>query len=460
MSEPWIPKTHHKLGMKTMLQQQCAGLFLDPGLGKTAITYASYMVLRKKGMVHNMLVIAPLRVAQETWPEEQQLWTDFHNINVGVLHGPDKEKILNDSEIDVHVINPEGLPWLFDLVRDASKKWDMLVIDESTRFKNPSSQRFRWLHPQLPQFRRRYILTGTPTPNGLQDLYAQMKILDLGASFGNYPSHFLTEYFTRGENMKWYAKPDTEDRIYKRLGPMVLRLDAKDWIDLPPLIGAIGGDGPPLIRLFDLPKKARKLYDMMWDTLMVQVRDDLITAANAGVMTMKVRQIANGCLFDNNGVASEIHEAKLDALESLVEEAGGVPVFCLYQFEPDRHLIQRRFKDAPYIGGGVSTKRFKEIKEEWNKGNLPLLLAQPQSVAHGLNMQHTRSRTAWFGLTWNLEDYGQAIRRTHRTGQKHRVFVDHFLARNTVEDQVMLHVLRQKDKSQRALLDRLRELAR
>lgn len=460
MSEPWIPHAYMKHALKFVLNHAAAGLFLDPGLGKTSIMLAAFKELKRQHIARRMLVIAPLRPAWSVWPGEVEKWTDFTDLSVAVLHGPKKDDIIRRvncgaNEPEICVINPEGLDWLSRATKPRSWPFDMLVVDESTRFKHANTQRFKTIKPMLPLFRRRYILTGSPAPNGLLDLFGQIFLLDGGSALGQYITHYRMHYFdqTGYGGYTWTPRDGAEEAIYDRLKPLVLRMSAADYLDLPPYI-------PNTIRV-DLPEKAKKIYEQMESMLITSIEDDVITAANAGAASGKCRQIANGGVYKiaNEKAAAVVHEAKLDAVEEIIEELGGKPALIAYEFDHDLERLRGRFgKDTPYIGGGVPQRRFREIEDEWNAGKIPILLAQPQSVAHGLNLQGTGAAVIWHSLTWDLENYEQLIRRVWRQGQKERVVVHHIVARDTI-DEVILKVSAaggKKDRTQQALLEALK----
>lgn len=458
MSQPWKPKKHQLEATAFAVGRGAAGLLLDPGLGKTSVMYATYKVLRDKGLVDRALVIAPRRPAQQVWPAEAEKWSNFSDIDVEVLHGPKKLERLKRSE-GISVINPEGLPWLFSTIARPSPKarfpWQMLIVDESTRFKHTNTMRFRLLRPWLKEFRRRYILTGSPAPNGLMDLFGQAYLLDMGAALGPYITNFRNTYFdsTGYGGYTWVPKEGAEEAIYKRLAPLMLRMKATDYLDLPPVIYNT-------IEV-ELPPAARKVYRQMEKLLLAEVEGGMVVAANVAAAAGKCRQIVNGGIYTEPGKSAEVHGAKVEALLDLLEELSGTPALIAYEFAHDKDRIQAALKKAgygevPYIGGGVSDRRFKEIETAWNAGLIPALLAQPQSVAHGLNLQGTKAAVVWFSTTWNLEDYEQFIRRVWRQGQQERVFVHHIVAKDTIDEAVML-AIGKKDMAQRALLSALKE---
>jgi hypothetical protein len=457
----WTPHKYQQRAIKFGVQHACAGFFMDPGMGKTTIMLAIFKLLLSLKMVRKLLVIAPLRPAQSTWPGEAAKWDEFQGLKVVVLHGADKtwENILT---ADISVINPEGLDWLFKTTREhigprGDWPWQILCVDESTRFKHANTQRFKILKPWLPKFARRYILTGTPAPNGLLDLFGQIFLLDLGHSLTPFVTHYRSAFFnpTGFGGYTWVPKKDAAGKIYKLLSPLVIRMAAEDYLELPPLV---------FNRVeVTLPADAQKVYDEMEALLVADVRAEKITAANAATASGKCRQIANGGLYHQvtkNGETErgslKLHDAKTEAVKEIVEELQGTPALVAYEYDHDRERLQEAFPDAPYIGGGVAPKRFREIEFAWNAGELPILLAQPQSVAHGLNLQGTRAHIIEHSITWDLEARMQFFQRVWRQGQRFTVLVHSIVAKGTV-DELVLRALKRKDATQRALLDALKE---
>lgn len=483
----WAPHKYQKKAVKWLLEHAGAGLFLDPGLGKTSITLAALSILKEQGMSGISLVIAPLRVCHSVWPAEAAKWTDFNHLRIGVLHGKDKEKVLNDAldndAYDILCINPEGLEWLFKVTKKRGRNNKVqvscdkarlkslfrpggitdLVVDESTKFKHSSSIRFKILKEALDRFRRRWILTGTPSPNGLLDLFGQMYIVDMGAALGAYITHYRKTFFDQiGFGGHTYIpQKDAEKRIYAALKKMVLRLAAEDYLELPELVENI-------IR-FDLPDDARELYDAMETEMVVSIDNNETAAVNVAASMGKCAQIANGGLYkQKDSVVSSarmkgpnswvlVHEAKNEIIADLVEEISGQPVLIAYEFQHDLERLLKVFgKDTPHIGGGVSPKKSKQIEDAWNRGEIPILIGHPAAMGHGLNLQGAGNHVIWYGLTYDYELYDQFIRRVLRQGNKHkRVFVHHIIARDTV-DEAKLYAVRRKRKGQNALLDALR----
>jgi SNF2 family DNA or RNA helicase len=447
------PHGYQKRGIGFMINNGAAGLFLDPGLGKTFMSYAAYLILKQKHIVNKMLVIAPLRPCYSVWPSEIKLWDELRHLKVAVLHGPKKEEALR-SKADVYVINPEGLDWYFS--SPARPQCEMLVVDESTKFKHHDTERFKTLKDHLPSFKRRYILTGTPAPNGLIDLFGQIYILDLGNALGRFITHYRRAFFENPQTgnpfdkYKWILQKGGEQRIYDKIKHMVIRMEAKDYLELPPLIENV----VPL----ELPDKVRKQYTTMENHLVAMLKDEKVAvAASAAAAWNKCRQIANGGIFYEDGEKWEhLHEAKVDAVEEIIEELQGKPALVAYEYRHDLERLQKRFgKDIPHIGGGVPAKRFREIETAWNAGEIPILLAQPQSVAHGLNLQGTAAAVIFHSLTPDLEVDEQFVRRVWRQGQKARVVLHRIMMKDTV-DEAIVALLRSKDRTQGALLRALK----
>ena len=437
-------------------------------------------------MVNKALVVAPLRVCYSVWPNEVQKWKDFKDIKVEVLHGPDKEKALA-RDADIYVINPEGLPWLLQAVIEKKtgrsgrtshkivfdrKRWealgfDLLILDELTKFKNLNSIRSKLLLEVHKTFSRRWGLTGSPTANGLMGLFGQAYVLDEGRSLGRYITHFRSKYFMTvdKEGFIWVPQPGAEDQIYQQIAPLALRMAANDYLDMPAKI-----DNEIYI---DLPDKARMAYDQLESNLLAAFDGKLITAKNAAVSSGKCRQIANGGIYLEPDLKFtgfklpktkrewvNLHTEKVDALVDLIEELQGSPLLVAYDFEHDLDRIREKLgQDVPYIGGGVTAKRSKELEIMWNAGKLPVLLGHPQSIGHGMNLQEVGHHVVWHSLTYDYELYDQFIRRVLRQGNKSkRVFVHHIIARDTI-DEVMLAALRSKQKNQQAFFDALKQLA-
>lgn len=467
----WSDLAHgyQKRGVKFLLGHGAAALLLDPGMGKTSIVLKALAALKKAKTNRKTLIIAPLRVAQLVWPEEPGEWSDLSHLKVTVLHGKHKEHALN-TEADIYVINPEGLPWLLtgqakggtvDLRRWKSFGFDTLVIDELTKFKHTSGVRFKMLKQVLKTFQRRWGLTGTPAPNGLIDLFGQMYVLDLGNALGSYITHYRMKYFINpdGQGWKWALQPGAAERIYEAIRPLAMRASAEDHLELPEIV--------PLKVFIDLPPKVRDLYDELEDDLIAKIEQKQVVASNAAAASTKCRQIANGAVYIEDDLAARVagkkrevlalHDEKIGALKDLVEELGGAPVFVAYEFNHDISRLREAFPEAVFMCDAKTMEKAKAIENSWNAGEISVLFGHPGSVGHGLNMQKgSAQHVVWFSMFWDLELYDQFIRRVRRQGNKSaRVFVHHIIARDTV-DEVVFHVQRGKTKVQSALLEALK----
>ena len=462
----WKPAAYARRAVKFLLEHAAAGLLLDPGLGKTSITLAAFKILKREGLADRMLVVAPRRVCHLVWPKEVAKWLDFNELKVVVLHGPKKEALL-DEPADIYVINPEGLKWLLETGKKRLARLDIdtLCIDESSKFKRSDTQRFKTLRPFLPKFRRRWILTGSPAPNGLLDLFGQVYILDLGNALGSYVTHYRANFFspTGFGGFTYKIDEGAEKTIYKRLKDLCLRMDADDYLTLPKVVANT-------IEV-ELPDEARRVYTELEDDMMsvLENREEVV-AVSAGVLTMKLSQVANGGLYYGEGEVGErvrrraaiLHEEKTEALADLVEELNGQPLLVAYEFGHDLERLLKMFgKSTPYIGGGVTDKAAAKIEAGWNSGDIPLLFGQPAAMGHGLNFQEGNcAHVAWYGIIWDYELYDQFNRRVRRQGNRAaRVFLHHFVAKDTV-DEVKLQVLGWKHRTQKKLLDALRTSVR
>lgn len=478
-STPWKPHAYQKKAVKFLLEHAAAALFLDPGLGKTSITLAAIKMLKQRNLLAKVLLIAPLRVCHSVWPKEVEKWEDFHGLRVVVLHGPQKQLRLQE-DADIYVINPEGLEWLLQVEKTTtarqkvkvaidSARWkalgfDTLVIDELSKFKHIRTARFKALKLVLHTFRRRWGLTGSPAPNGLMDLFGQCYVIDQGRTLGRYITNYRLKYFIQSyDGFSWNIRAGAEQEIYRQLSPLVLRMSADDYLEMPTLVE---ND----IRI-DLPPTARAIYDQLEQELIAKLDMRVVVASTAAAASIKCRQVANGGLYLDPEVQAlvklpktsrewvNLHTAKIDALADLIEELQGSPLLVAYDFEHDLDRLRERFgRDIPYIGGGVSSARSLELERAWNAGELPVLFGHPQSIAHGLNLQEVGHHICWHSLTWDFELYDQFIRRVHRQGNKSKtVFVHRIIANYTV-DEAMLVAMRTKRHGQNALFDALQQL--
>jgi SNF2 family DNA or RNA helicase len=408
----------------------------------------AYKILREKGLAKKVLVIAPLRPMRKVWPDEIKKWADFADITYTIVHGGNKEAALA-KDVDVYIVNPEGIKWLFDVKRKRPE-FDVLIVDESTKFKDSSTQRFKALKPHLPSFSRRWILTGTPVPNGLLDLFGQIYILDLGRSLGRFITHYRTEYFVPSGygGYEWKPQSDAFPRIVDTISPLILQLSSEEYLQMPELVFQD--------LTVSLPPVSRKQYDVLEKDFLVQMESgEEVIALNAAAAGTKLRQIANGALYTQGQSWIGLHDEKLDALEDLLEELNGHPVLIFYEFHHDVERIIDRFGSIPNLSGSSGPK-FDAFVDSFNRGELGRLLAHPASAGHGLNLQGSCHHIIWFGIPWNLEYYDQAIARVYRQGQNaEKVFVYHIIAKDT-KDEDVAKVLNRKDRSQQVLLSALK----
>lgn len=461
-SELWCPRPYQKDSVRWLLSHAAAGLFADPGTGKTSITLAALKVLKNEGVLGKVLIIAPLRVCYMVWPNEISKWKDFSGFTYQILHGSNKEEALH-KDADLYIINPDGLPWLMENKRLELLEISRLVVDESSYFKHTGTRRFKLLKPHLCKFRSRWILTGSPAPNGYLDLFGQVYIMDLGNSLGRFITHYKSTYFYPSGygGYTWVLQPDAEKRVQERIKPLIKILDGEELLELPEIVNRVVE--------VELPKAARKAYLEMEILMLTQLDKETVTAASAAAASLKCRQIANGGLYreDRYNVAKEsdgwvdLHMEKAEAVKEIIEEVQGHPVMVAYDFNHDLNRLRKALgKTVPHIGGGVSPKLSATLAEHWNSGDLPVLLVHPAAVAHGLNLQSgPGNRIIFHSLVWNWEYYYQLVRRLRRQGSKHkRIFVDHIIAKDTI-DWPMYKILTKKGVTERSLLGGLKEYA-
>lgn len=451
---PWRPKRHHKRGVEWLLKHANAGLFADPGTGKTSMFLKAYAVLKAKRRVRSALLLAPLRPLQLTWPNEQAKWLDFAGIDISYVIGSEKQRwAALERAADIYATNVDNVDWLVDNAKYLPEEiYDLLMVDELHKWKHSNTTRFKALRRIRPLFSRAWGGTGSPRPRNLMDLFGQMFVLDQGNALGPYVTHFRNKYFdsTGYGGYTWEPKEGAEKKIYKAIAKNVLVIEAKD---LPPIV-----ENDILV---DLPAKAMQTYTDMEDRFVTQIHEEEVTAANAAVASGKLRQIANGAIYVAKNEYLPIHDAKLDALEELVDSLDGQPLFCGYEFAHDATRIMERLggKDVAVFGGGTTANEARRIEKAWNGGKLRLLLGQPDSVAHGLNLQESGQHVAWFGMIWRWDLYDQFIRRLRRTGTRHAsIFVHHIMARDTVDELVNI-VLHQRGASERELFRLLQAYA-
>lgn len=472
-AQEWKPHKQQKDAVKWLLEHPEAALFADPGVGKTSITLAAISFLKKRGHINKVLVIAPRRVCHRVWPAEVKKWKDFCHLKVSVVHGNNKLEALQE-EADIYCINPEGLKWLFEQAKPGTRAWkklgfDLLVVDELTKFKHSDSQRFKMLKAALHNFGRRWGLTGTPAANGLIDLFGQMYVIDTGASLGQYVTNFRSNFFMP-TGYGWKPTKNGEQKIYEAIADSVMRIDSSH-LDLPKLV-----DVPIYI---DLPDDAMKLYLELETNLMADLSEGRVVAANVAVASGKCRQVTAGGLYLDESLMKpkksvrvvktrtgrqflDVHSERIEAFRDLVEELQHQPLLVGFEFDHSLSQAKREFGDSlPFIAGGVSDRVADEICERWNEAEIEILFGQPASMGHGLNLQGGNcSHVCWYTPTWDYELYDQFVKRVHRQGNKaQRVFVYHILARGTI-DEVVWRGRAYKGKKQQSLFDALKELRR
>lgn len=429
----------------------CAGLMLDPGLGKTSVSLAIASLCIEAEDVDGILVVAPLRVAKTTWPAEAAKWDDFSHLNVMHLcemSDADRTKALLSKCADIYVINPESLHKILDHKDFDKFGLNMLIIDESTKFKDTTTKRFKALKKRLYAFKRRLILTGTPVPNGLADLFGQVYILDNGESLGKFITHFRMEFMYQkpGDMYGYHMRPGADKEVYERVKPLLMRLKAVDHLVMPELINNY-------IEV-KLPKNLVANYKELDNHFLTVVNEETIMTPNSQAAGAKCRQFANGFVYvtEPDPVSEKmvrrairLHTEKVEALAELVEEMQGRPLLVGYEFQEDAAMIMERFPDAVNLG---KVKNTSEVIEKFNRGEIPLLLAHPASAGHGLNLQKCCNTICWYGIPWDLELYQQFRARVWRQGQPGSMVIIHHIVCVGTRDMKVVRVLADKDATQ------------
>jgi SNF2 family DNA or RNA helicase len=440
------PHPYQERAIAHLVSPKGGGLFLKPGLGKTSVVLAALKLLKTKKLVRKILILAPLRVAQLTWPDEINKWVDFSDFTYAVLHGSQKDEALR-KDVDIHIINYEGLEWLDGKIQAGqAPRFDVLVVDESSRMRNTNGKRYKILKRLLPRFSRRYILTGSPQPKSLLNLFGQIYIADLGASLGKYLTHFRGEFFyqTPYDKYSFHPFPDSQARIFERIQHRIFHISDKDHLTLPPRT--------ELDIVVEMDKEARAQYKTMEREYFSQLENGVILAANAAVASGKLRQICNGFVYTDSG-AVHIHSAKLEAFEDLVNELQGETAIVVYQFEEDFERMNARCPGVKFTGA----KNPEEISENWNVGKIGLLYIHPASAGYGLNLQAGGCNMIWFGATWNYEDYTQTVARIDRQGQTRPTSIYRLITKDTIEDGAMVKTLAEREEGQEKLFSHLRD---
>ncbi len=440
------PHDYQKYAADFIITHPVSALFLDMGLGKTVTTLTAINDLMYDSFeVCKVLIIAPLRVARDTWPAEIEKWEHLSNLTYSIAVGTAEErKEALRKQADIYIINRENVQWLID---ETSFDYDMVVIDELSSFKNHQTKRFKALMKARPKVKRIVGLTGTPSSNGLMDLYAEFRLLDMGERLGRFIGQYRLQYFSpdKRNGMVVYSYkplPGAEDAIYEKISDITISMRATDHLNMPELICSEYA--------VTLSAEEKEKYTELKKELVLELPDGEITAANSASLSNKLSQMANGAIYDDSGEVISIHDRKLDALEDIIEAANGKPVLVAYWFKHDLQRIQERLKKLhiPH-----STMDKPDSIRRWNKGEIPVALIHPASAGHGLNLQSGGSCLVWFGLTWSLELYQQTNARLWRQGQKSAtVVIQHIITKGTVDER-MMKVLQEKDETQSALLE-------
>lgn len=448
----FVPHSYQRYAIERIITDERVGLFLDMGLGKTVITLSAINDLRfNRWAVSRVLVIAPKKVAEATWMNEAQKWDHLQHLRIVPVLGPLQRRIKALEEPgDIWVINRENVPWLVDHLRNAWP-FDMVILDESSSFKNPQAKRFRALRSVLPRIRRLVELTGTPAPNGLEDLWAQIFLLDGGERLGKTISSYRDAYFTQdrsypGQTYRTYSpQPGADVRVREAIADICVSMKAEDYLELPDFIE----DVVPVV----LDEQARKAYDKMERDMLLEVDEQTVTAGSAAVLNGKLLQLCSGAVYDSEGAVVPVHSCKVEAFLEVIEQLHGehALVFYWYQHERDRlteALAKTGLRVRVYTGA--------QDEQDWNAGGIDVLLAHPVSCAYGLNLQQGGRHEVWYGYpNWALELYQQANARLYRQGQE-RPVISHLLVVQHGMDEAVVAALHSKGDMQEALMEALK----
>lgn len=441
------PHDYQKYSIEFVKTHPIAALLLSMGLGKTSTTLTALDdLLFDSFEIHKVLVIAPLRVTK-VWLDEVKKWNHLNYLRCSLVVGTEQErKRALWANADIYIINRENVQWLID-ESGIQFDFDTLVVDELSSFKNFKTKRFKSLMKVRPMVKRVIGLTGTPTSNGLMDLWSEFKLLDQGKRLGRFITNYRDQYFRPDKRngqvvFSYKPLPFAEDAIYDKISDITISMKANDYLNMPELISNHVE--------VEMSEKEMKVYQELKQELVITLGDEDVTASNAASLSNKLTQMANGAIYLDNHESAIIHDRKLDALEDLIEAQCDKPVLVAYWFKHDLDRIKNRLEELKV--------NFKEIKteasiEDWNKGNIEVGLIHPASAGHGLNFQEGGSTLIWFGLTWSLELYEQTNARLYRQGQKDRcVVIEHIVTKGTIDEQI-IKALEEKDKSQSRLID-------
>ena len=437
----YVPHDYQRYVTDYIKTHPVAAVLLDMGLGKTSITLTALLdLLFDSFEAHRVLVIAPLRVARDTWPSEIEKWDHLKMLTYAVAVGTEKErKAALLQPADICIINRENVQWLIEQ-SGIPFDFDTVIVDELSSFKNHQSKRFKSLMKVRPRIRRIVGLTGTPSANGLMDLWAEFKVLDMGQRLGRFIGMYRDTYFKpdkrNGQIIYSYKPlPGADEAIYRQISDITISMKAADHLKMPELVMNNVS--------VELSDEERDRYEELRQTLVLQLPETDITVANAAALSGKLLQMANGAIYDDDGETIRIHDRKLDALEDLIEGANGKPVLVAYWFRHDLDRIRSRFTVR-------EIKTSADIRD-WNAGKIPVGVIHPASAGHGLNLQSGGSTLVWFGLIWSLELYQQTNARLWRQGQSETVVIHHIITDGTI-DQLVLKALQSKEKTQDSLI--------
>lgn len=448
----FVPHAYQQHCIEQIIRVKKLGLFLDMGLGKTVTTLTAVRELKyDRFEVRRVLVIAPKKVAEGTWSREKDKWDHTRILRVSQVLGSQAKRIraLN-TPADIYIINRENVCWLVDYYRN-DWPFDMVVVDESSSFKSHSAKRFKALASVSAKIDRMVELTGTPSPNGLDDLWAQIFLLDGGERLGRRYTHFRERYFDPGRRgadgmvYDYRSKPGSEESILERISDICISMKAEDYLQLPDLtVHEI-----PVV----LDPKAERAYRELERKMVLELPgDEEISVTNAAALSNKLLQLANGALYDDGKGVHEIHGCKIEAFLELIESLQGKPALVFYSFRHDRDRIL-----AALVKSRLRVRELREARDEddWNAGKVDVLLAHPASAAYGLNLQQGGNHVVWFGLTWNYELYTQANKRLHRQGQSQKVIIHHLVCTGTRDEDVMT-ALQHKEDAQNWVMESLK----
>ena len=438
----FIPHEYQSYCFNRIIDTKKVGLYIDMGLGKTVTTLSAVKDLKyNRLLVRKILVIAPKKVAESTWSKEKDKWDHTKMLRVSKVLGSTAKRIqaLN-TPADLYIINRENVVWLVDYYRNVWP-FDMVVIDESSSFKNHKSKRFKALASISGKITRLVELTGTPSPNGLEDLWAQVYLLDGGERLEKRYTQFRERYFNpgdRGQNIIYNYKPKlgSEQAILDKISDICISMKSEDYLQLPDLIEDV-------IHV-ELDPKARKAYNDLERQMVLALpeEEDEISVTSAAALSNKLLQLANGAVYDEGHSVHSVHDCKIEAFMELVESLNGKPALVFYNFQHDKDRIKAALEKT-----GLRVRELKTPQDEndWNAGQIDILLAHPASCAYGLNLQQGGNHVIWFGLTWNYELYSQANKRLHRQGQTEKVIIHHLVCSGTRDEDVMEAISRKDD---------------